>query len=99
MPEIDIDLQQGEPVKVVTETTETRKRWKLRDISIDPESRSITVRFFSAVNGEIVHKSRTLSVEQDPETGAESGFWIDNLVKIKQFCKQILNAMQITEVE
>jgi len=99
MSEIDIDLQDGEPVDVVIKTTETRTRWKLRDISIDPESRSITVRFYSAINGKVIHKTRSLSVEQDPETGIESGFWLDNLAKLKTFYKQILDALHITEIQ
>lgn len=101
MTEIEIDLPENEPeqVEVVTKTTEQRRRWKLRDIQIDPESRTITVRFFGAVNGKIVHKSRALSVDADPETAEESGFWIDNEQNIRAFCKLVLQALRIEQVE
>lgn len=99
MSEIEIELAEAEEVETVTVTKTQQRRWKLRDIQIDPESRNITVRFFGAVKGKIVHKSRTLSIEQDPETMKESGYWLDNQKQILAFCEKILQALNIEQVE
>jgi hypothetical protein len=101
MAEVVIDLPTGQPeeVEVVRHETEQRTRWKLRDISLDPETRAITVRFFDTVSGEVVHKTRMLSVQTDPETGAESGFWAENAAEIGAFVNMVLQAFGITEVK
>ena len=101
MAEVVIDLPAGQPeeVEVVKHETEQRTRWKLRDIALDPETQTITVRFFDIVSGEVMHKTRTLSVETDPDTGAESGFWPDNTDEIGAFVKKVLQAFGITEVK
>jgi len=101
MSEIEIDLAQddAEEVETTVVTKQPRRRWCLRDIQIDPESRNITVRFYGAINGKVVHKSRCLSIGQDPETMQESGFWLDNEKQIKAFCKKILQALRIQEVQ
>lgn len=101
MVEIAIDLPAGQPeeVNVVRHEIEQRTRWKLRDIALDPETQTVTVRFFDTVSGEVVHKTRTLSIETDPETGAESGFWPDNAAEIGAFVKKVLQAFGIAEVK
>ena len=98
MAEIEIELAQAEPVEVVQKTVEPRKRWKLRRIEFDPESRLIVVTFFSAINGTVLHKTRSLSVQLDSETGVEAGFWLDNVQQIKALLGKVLAALQINEV-
>jgi hypothetical protein len=94
MAEVEIDLPAGDPeeVEIITRQTERRIRWKLRDISLDPESRAVTVRFYSTFGSEVIHRTRTLSVETDPESGLESGFWLDNMQELNACVKKVLVA-------